>query len=96
MNKKRLLSILLAAIMMIGMLAGCASNASTVSGTLDEVKDFMFVIKADDGAYYSFPLDEDDEIDLSGFSAGDRVVVKYEGTLSEIDAFTGKLISVEK
>lgn len=38
MNKKRLLSILLAAIMMIGMLAGCASNASAVSGTLDEVK----------------------------------------------------------
>lgn len=97
MNVKKLTAMLLTAVMMMGVLSGCGSRkGKTVSGTVDEIKQFMFVIETEEGAFYSFPLKDDDEIDFSGISVGDEIVVEYEGTISEIDAFTGELISVEK
>lgn len=33
---------------------------------------------------------------LDGVASGDKVTVKYTGTISEVDPFEGKIISVEK
>lgn len=105
MKNKKITAIILAAMMAMGMVTGCGSdgaskateksaNASTVTGTVDEIKDFMFVIETEDGAFYSFP--REDGIDLSEISVGDEITVEYEGTISEIDAFDGEVLSVEK
>ena len=64
--------------------------------TMDEMKDFMFVVLDDNQVPYAFDLAEDSDLDLSGIAAGDRVVVTYEGELSEVDPFEGTVISVEK
>lgn len=84
---------------MLGTLNGCGAGKEqglTVSGTLNEVKDFMFIIETADGAFYSFPRSEDGVTDLSEISVGDEITVEYEGTISEIDGFEGKVLSVEK
>lgn len=96
MKQKKITAILLAALMVMGTLTGCGKKGLTVSGTVDEIKDFMFVIETSEGAFYSFPISSDGEIDLSDIIVGDEIVVEYEGTLSEIDSFTGKVLSVEK
>ncbi len=97
MKKKKITGMLLAAVLTIGMLNGCGSKGLTVSGTMNEIKDFMFVIETPDGAFYSFPRNtEDSSLDLSEIAVGDEVVIEYEGTLSEVDRFTGKVLSVEK
>lgn len=96
MKQKKIAAVLLAALMVMGTLTGCGKKGLTVSGTVDEIKDFMFVIETSEGAFYSFPISSDGEIDLSDITVGDEIVVEYEGTLSEIDSFTGKVLSVEK
>lgn len=96
---KKLTAILLTAVMTVGILSGCGTDkdqGTTVSGTVEEIKDFMFIIEAEDGAYYSFPRSEEDSFDMSGISVGDEIVVEYEGTISEVDPFEGTVISVEK
>ena len=70
------------------------TEAKTLTGTMDEMKDFMFVVTDDNGVPYAFDLAEG--LDLSGIAAGDRVIVTYEGELSEVDAFEGTVLSVEK
>ncbi len=70
-------------------------GASEVAGTLDEIKDFMFVITDDAGVSYAFPFEEKPE-GLEQLAVGDKVVVKYTGELSEVDAFTGEILSIEK
>ena len=72
------------------------TEAKTLTGTMDEMKDFMFVVLDDKQVPYAFDLAEDSDLDLSGIAAGDRVVVTYEGELSEVDPFEGTVISVEK
>lgn len=72
------------------------SEAKTLTGTMDEMKDFMFVVTDDNGVPYAFDWSEDGDLDLSGIAAGDRVIVTYEGELSEVDAFEGTVLSVEK
>lgn len=67
----------------------------TMTGTLDEVKDFMFVVRTEDDCYYAFAFDEKPE-GLDDLKAGDSVTVTYTGTVTEIDPFTGTIISVEK
>ena len=66
-----------------------------LTGTIDEIKDFMFTVTDAKDTPYSFTFDEKPE-GLDNVSAGDTVIVKYTGTISEVDAFEGKVISVEK
>lgn len=44
---------------------------------------------------YSFTFDEKPD-GLESVASGDKVTVKYTGTISEVDPFDGKIISVEK
>ena len=74
---------------------GEAAEEKELTGTIDEIKDFMFVVTDAKDTPYSFTFDEKPE-GLDNVSAGDTVIVKYTGTISEVDAFEGKVISVEK
>lgn len=73
-----------------------AEKEKSVTGTVDEIKDFMFIITTDDGAAYEFPIDEEHPVDVSQIKEGDKVKITYTGELSEVDAFTGEVLSVEK
>ena len=66
-----------------------------LTGTLDDIKDFMFVVTDDKDTPYCFNFDEKPD-GLDGVASGDKVTVKYTGTISEVDPFEGKIISVEK
>ena len=67
-----------------------------LTGTIDDIKDFMFVVTDDkDTPYSSFTFDEKPD-GLESVASGDKVTVKYTGTISEVDPFDGKIISVEK
>lgn len=74
-----------------------ASAESTLSGTLDEKKDFMFVVTDEKGASYEFTFDASAKPEgLDDAAEGDSVTVTYTGTISEADPFDGTVISVEK
>ena len=74
-----------------------ASAESKLSGTLDEKKDFMFVVTDEKGAAYEFTFDASAKPEgLDDVSVGDSVTVTYKGTVSEADPFDGTVISVEK
>ena len=74
-----------------------ASAESTLSGTLDEKKDFMFVVTDEKGASYEFTFDASAKPEgLDDAAEGDSVTVTYTGTVSEADPFDGTVISVEK
>lgn len=66
-----------------------------LTGTIDDIKDFMFVVTDDKDTPYSFTFDEKPD-GLENVVSGDKVTVKYTGTISEVDPFEGKIISVEK
>ena len=66
-----------------------------LTGTIDEIKDFMFVVTDKNGTSYGFTFEEKPE-GLENVSNGDTVTVKYTGTVSEVDPFEGEVISVEK
>ena len=66
-----------------------------LTGTIDEIKDFQFVIIDDENTPYSFTFEEKPE-GLENVSNGDTVTVRYTGTISEVDPFEGEVISVEK
>lgn len=70
-------------------------SVSELSGTLDEIKDFMFVVTDDSGTSYAFPFDEKPE-ELEQLAVGDQIIVKYTGTISEVDPFVGEIVSIEK
>lgn len=77
--------------------ADSASAESKLSGTLDEKKDFMFVVTDEHGAAYEFTFDASAKPEgLDDVSEGDSVTVTYKGTVSEADPFDGTVISVEK
>ena len=77
--------------------ADSASAESKLSGTLDEKKDFMFVVTDEKGAAYEFTFDASAKPEgLDDVSEGDSVTVTYTGTVSEADPFDGTVISVEK
>ena len=67
----------------------------TLNGTVDEIKDFMFIVTDDSGASYELSFDAKPQ-GLENVSAGDKVKVTYTGELSEVDAFSGTIVSVEK
>lgn len=70
-------------------------EASEVSGTVDEIKDFMFVVTDDNKVCYAFTFEERPE-GLDEIAVGDKVIIKYTGTISEVDPFMGKILSIEK
>ena len=77
-----------------GLMSG---KTSTVTGKIQEMKDFMFVVVSDDGTPHAFSYDSDKRPDgLDQIKSGDRVTVTYTGILSEIESFTGEIISIEK
>lgn len=73
-----------------------SSEQSSISGTIDEIKDFMFILTTDDGVSYVLGFDDEKPQGLDSVAAGDKVTVTYTGVLSDVDAFTGTIISVEK
>ena len=98
---KRVLVYLLAALMLLAC-AGCgtqkteeAEEEKTLTGTLDEVKDFMFVVTDDNGDSYALTFEGGAPEGLAEQEVGDRVTVTYTGELSVVDAFTGQVLSVK-
>ncbi len=75
--------------------AQSGDTEQTVTGKIDEIKDFMFIVTDDSGNSYEFSFETKPD-GLDNVQAGDKVKVTYTGELSEVDAFTGKIISVEK
>ena len=69
-------------------------KTESVTGKIEEIKDFMFTIDSDKGSY-AMTFDTAPE-GLSDVKEGDEVTVTYTGELSEVDAFTGTIISVKK
>ena len=65
-----------------------------LTGTLDDVKDFMFVVTDSTGVSYALSFEETPE-GLAECRTGTDVTVRYTGKLSEVDAFTGEVLSVQ-
>ena len=76
-----------------GTQSGAQQEESTLTGKLDEKKDFMFVVTDDQGASYQFSAKPEGYDDVA---VGDSVTVTYTGALSEVDPFEGTIASVEK
>ena len=108
--KKKLITILMGLMLGAGLIGGCGQTNDSSSesvkqeetaekkeltGTIDEIKDFMFVVTDKNGTSYGFTFEEKPE-GLENVSNGDTVTVKYTGTVSEVDPFEGEVISVEK
>ena len=72
-----------------------AQETSEITGTIDEIKDFMFTIVEDGGEAYPLSFDAEPE-GLSDVQNGDKVTVTYTGDLSREEAFTGTIVSVKK
>lgn len=70
-------------------------EVSEVKGTIDEIKDFMFIVTDDNKVSYAFTFEEKPE-GLKEVSVGDKVIVKYTGSISMVDPFMGEILSVEK
>ena len=61
------------------------AKQSTMTGTISDIKD------------YEFSFEQDQKPDgLSDVKDGDKVTVTYTGTVSEVDAFSGTVLSVKK
>ena len=71
------------------------ASSADITGTIDEIKDFMFHITDSEGTSFVLSFDATPE-GLSDVKNGDTVTVTYTGELSEVDAFTGTVISVKK
>ena len=81
-----------------GSLSEGAADAehSTMTGTIHEIRDFMFTITSD-GTDYAFSFDQNQKPDgLSDVKEGDKVTVTYTGTVNDVDAFGGTVLSVKK
>ena len=70
------------------------NDVQSISGTISDIRDMQFVLEVDDKAYL-FSYDSKPE-DLDNIKDGDKVKVNYTGELSDVDAFTGSIISIEK
>ena len=66
-------------------------DASEVIGKVEEIKDFMLIVTDDHNVSYAFTFEEKPE-GLDKIAVGDRVLVTYTGTLSEVDPFMGKFM----
>ena len=97
--KKKILSVVLAAVLLLSMLTGCGRSLNSVigkepnfTGTVLEVCEGSILVEADEGedirrsgdlAYVS--LDVEFEDGLTSYSVGDRVTVYYDGSVAESD-----------
>lgn len=73
-----------------------AEEESTLTGTISDIKDFMFVITDGDEVDYVLSFEGEKPEGLSSVKEGDTVSVVYTGKLEETEAFTGTVISVTK
>ena len=71
-----------------------AQQENTLTGILDEVKDFMFIVTEDGGESYIFDIVDEGPEGLSQCAVGTKVVVTYTGELSKVDGFMGQVLSV--
>ena len=96
--KKKLMTIVICTMLCAALFAGCGrAEEKELTGTIDEIKDFMFVITDENDTPYSFTFEENEKPDgLESVCNGDTVIVKYIGIISEVDPFEGEVISVEK
>lgn len=87
------------------LLCGCGGNGgkettqapqqgNTLTGVLDEVKDFMFIVTEDGGESYIFDIVDEAPEGLNQCAVGTKVVVTYTGELSKEDRFMGEVLSV--
>ena len=68
---------------------------STMTGTISDIKDFMFTITSD-GNDYAFTFDNDKKPEgLAEFKDVYKFTVTYTGTVSAVDAFSGTVVSVK-
>lgn len=75
---------------------GATMELSTVEGTISEIKDMSFIIETESKTQYLLSFEEKPQ-GLDSVQDGDQVKVTYGGgKLSEVDAFTGIVVSVEK
>lgn len=70
-------------------------ETASITGTIDEIKDFMFTIVDDMGEAYPLSFDAEPE-GLADVQNGDKVTVTYTGELSREEVFAGTIVSVEK
>lgn len=68
----------------------------TLTGTIQEIKDFMFVVVDPEDHAYALSFEGEKPEGLEDVKEGDEVVVTYTGELSEVDHFYGQILSVEK
>ena len=71
-----------------------SEETASFTGTLDEKKDFMFIVTDDAGNSYEFTFDKEKPEGLDKVKVGDMVTVTYTGTVSEVDPFMGEVLSV--
>lgn len=76
--------------------ASGVKEQSTLTGVIDEIKDFMFVVIDDNDTPYALSFGDEKPEGLDEVKVGDRVVVTYTGELSSVDPFTGEIISIKK
>ena len=69
-------------------------DVSELIGKVDEINDFMFIVTDEDNVSYAFTFDEKPE-GLDKIAVGDRVLVNYTGTISEVDPFMGKIMKIK-
>lgn len=77
------------------ILESSKEEVSEVKGIVDEIKDFMFIVTDDNKVSYAFTFEEKPK-GLKEVSVGDKVIVKYTGSISMVDPFMGEILSVEK
>lgn len=73
-----------------------AENAKVLEGEVTEKKDFMFTVKDSGGTEYALSFDAAKAPEgYDKIKEGDKVKVSYTGELSETEAFTGSILSLE-
>lgn len=73
---------------------GTSAEVKTFAGILEEKRDMLFIITSDSGEAYAIGFEEAPE-GYDDLSVGDEVVMEYKGELSEIDSFTGEIVSLK-
>ena len=72
-----------------------SDKVNSITGVIDEITSLYFYIEDDKGIYYQFALLDDNNIDISQYSVGDKITITYQGKLSDTDTFHGKILNVE-
>lgn len=85
-------------IMSLILMTACgkaSDKVNSITGVVDEITSNYFYIEDEKGIYYQFALLDDNNIDISQYSVGDKITITYQGNLSETDTFYGKILNVE-